>query len=171
MRGTHFGRYGAGATDDRLSPLFLGFGQYVRGYSAGSFGTDPEFALFQDRLFGPRIGIATAELRMPLLGVSQLGLLPFPFLPTELVLFADAGMAWGEYPQYSVVNPLSGEASPLGTPFRQQKPIVSTGVSARVNLLGALIVEPYLAFPLSRYVDGGLNSGKTVFGVNLMPGW
>ena len=37
------------------------------------------------------------ELRMPLLGVPQLGLLTFPFLPTELVLFADAGMAWGTY--------------------------------------------------------------------------
>jgi hypothetical protein len=43
--------------------------------------------------------------------------------------------------------------------------VFSVGASARINLLGALIIEPYYAFPLSRDDVSG------VFGVNLLPGW
>ena len=174
-RVTHFGRYGNGSSDSRLNPLFIGYGQYVRGYSSGSFPDDNlEYSAFLNRLYGTRIGIATAELRIPILGVPQLGLISFPYLPTELVFFADAGMAWGTYP---LSSSFTGEQSSLGRPFKDQKPVFSAGVSGRISILGALVVEPYYAFPLSRYgqtYDGGvpgLSSGKGVFGVNLIPGW
>ncbi|MDQ3016671.1 MAG: hypothetical protein M3R25_08135, partial [Bacteroidota bacterium] len=42
--------------------------------------------------------------------------------------------------------------------------VFSTGVSARVNVLGAIIVEPYFAWPL-------LKGAKGKFGVFLVPGW
>ncbi len=176
-RVTHFGRYGGGADDNRLNPLFIGYGQYIRGYSFGSFPEDDvEYAAFQSRLFGTSLGVATAELRVPLLGVPQLGLLTFPFLPTELVLFADAGMAWGTY---TYTNLAGGPDRAIGASFGDQRPLFSVGVSGRINVLGALVVEPYYAFPLSRYgqdfngdgVSDGLGSGKGVFGVNLTAGW
>ena len=177
-RVTHFGRYGGGADDNRLNPLFVGYGQYIRGYSFGSFPDDNvEYSAFQDRLFGTSLGVATAELRVPLLGVPQLGLITFPFLPTELVLFADAGMAWGTYTYDSRTG---GAGQTIGSRFSDQTPLFSAGVSGRINVLGALVVEPYYAFPLSRYgqtydVGGtqvpGLATGKGVFGVNLTAGW
>jgi hypothetical protein len=43
-------------------------------------------------------------------------------------------------------------------------PIVSAGVSLRVNLFGALILEPYYARPF-------LQNSKFVFGLNILPGW
>lgn len=177
-RAMHYGRYGAGSDDSRLNPLFLGYGQYVRGYSAGSFPDDnAEFTAFQNRLLGTRLGLATVELRLPLLGVPQLGLVTFPYLPTELVLFADAGMAWGTY---TFVSSVSGLDRTVGSGFSDQRPVFSAGVSGRINVLGALVVEPYYAFPLSRYnqtytTSGGtvegLPSGRGVFGINLFPGW
>ncbi len=177
-RVTHFGRYGAGADDNRLNPLFLGYGQYIRGYTAGSFPDDNvEYGYFQDRLLGTSLGVATLEARIPILGVPQLGLISFPFLPTELVFFADAGMAWGTY-RYIDVSGAGGRD--YGRPFADQRPLFSAGVSGRINVLGALVIEPYYAFPISRYnqtyeVTGGtvsgLSAGKGVFGVNLTPGW
>ena len=176
-RVTHFGRYGSGADDGRLNPLFIGYGQFVRGYTAGSFPDDNvEYSAFQDRLIGTKMGIATAELRVPLLGVPQLGLVTFPFLPTELVFFADAGMAWGTY---GLTGSGTGNERSVGRAFSDQRPVFSAGVSGRISVLGALVVEPYYAFPFSRYgqdSDGdgatdGLPSGRGLFGVNLFPGW
>ena len=176
-RVTHFGRYGSGADDGRLNPLFIGYGQFVRGYTAGSFPDDNvEYGAFQDRLVGTKMGIATAELRVPLLGVPQLGLVTFPFLPTELVFFADAGMAWGTY---GLTGSVTGQQRSVGREFSEQRPVFSAGVSGRISVLGALVVEPYYAFPFSRYGqdndgDGatdGLSAGRGVFGVNLFPGW
>ena len=178
-RVTHFGRYGGDAADGRLNPLYLGYGQFVRGYSFNSFETDAEYQSFQDRLLGSKIAIATAEIRLPLLGVPQLGLISFPYLPTELVFFADAGMAWGTISQLQFIDPASGQQGsvPYGNPFTEQRPVYSAGVSARISVLGALVVEPYYAFPFSRYGQDyngdGLDDGPTggIFGVNLTPGW
>jgi len=166
VRALHYGRYGPDASSGRLQPLYLGYGALVRGYTAGSFPEsalgDSAYAAFLPRLYGSRIGIATAELRLPLLGVARYGLVTFPYLPTELVLFADAGMAWGRIFRDQVFNPFGDE---IGRRFQDQEAVFSVGASARINLLGALIIEPYYAFPLSR----GDVSG--VFGVNLVPGW
>ncbi|OZC02164.1 PD40 domain-containing protein [Rubricoccus marinus] len=169
LRGFHYGRYGGDASSGRLRPIFLGYGSFVRGYSYNSFtgvsvGSDESaYADFEDRLFGSKMGLATAELRVPLLGVPQLGLLNFPYLPTELTFFADAGMAWGTILEREDI--FGGGTQTLGTPFSEQKPIFSAGASLRVSVLGAIVLEPYLAVPFSR------SDKDLVFGVNFTPGW
>ena len=167
VRGLHFGRYGPDSESGRLYPLYLGYGALVRGYSSGSFTDDETYNVFLDRLYGSRIAIAGAELRMPLLGVSTYGLVNFPYFPTELVFFADAGVAWGTIAQFILFDE-QGNAAGLGQfgrPLSEQTPIASVGASLRVNVLGAIVLEPFYAFPLSRDDVTG------VFGINFSPGW
>ena len=191
VRALHVGRYGEDSASGQLNPIYLGNPQLIRGYSVQSFDTTQDFLDFQDRLLGTKVALASAEIRLPLLGVPQLGLLSFPFLPTELVLFADAGLAWGETPFFGTGNlPSQGQIDTLPDPTNLcseanegfltcygedlsfSNVVYSTGVSARINLLGALIVEPYYAFPFSRWGDDGdLSPGRGVLGFNLSPGW
>ncbi len=166
VRGLHYGRYGPDSESGRLYPLYLGYGTLVRGYTSGSFTDDIAYNEFLDRLYGSRMALASAEIRLPLLGVQSYGLVNFPYFPTELVFFADAGIAWGTVSRSTFV--LEGQ-DPIditfGTPLSQQTPIASVGASLRVNLLGAIVLEPYYAFPLSRSDVSG------VFGLNFSPGW
>ncbi|NJD11416.1 MAG: peptidase S9, partial [Gemmatimonadetes bacterium] len=165
VRGLHYGRYGRdaeGVTSSGellLYPLFLGQEALVRGYASSSFdavecqgntATCPAF----DRLWGTKIALASAELRIPLFGVSELGLINFPFLPTELAPFFDVGYAWGKV-----------GATGLQVNEADRKAVFSTGVSARINILGYMVLESYLAYPFQR-PDKGWH-----FGFNLMPGW
>src|SRR5262249_14251943 len=70
-----YGRYGSGAEDQRLYPLFLGYPDLVRGYDYGSFsasecgvntnGACPVF----DQLIGSRLLVGNVEVRAPLLGL------------------------------------------------------------------------------------------------------
>jgi len=139
----HYGRYGSGAEDVRLVPLFIGYPQLIRGYGIGSFsaeectstpsGACPEF----DRLVGSRMLVANLELRFPLLrpfGVS--GRMYGP-LPTEVALFADGGAAWNrdERPTF-----LGGD----------RRAVSSAGMSLRVNLLGFAVAQIDLAHPFQR---------------------
>ena len=168
-RALHYGRYLGDADENRLYPLYLGYGSLVRGYSYNSFGElangNDAFSSFESRLFGSRIGVGSVELRVPLLGTPQFGLVSFPYLPTELTLFGDAGMTWG-------LRTRDTEGNVVTTTFGDAQPLFSAGVSTRVNLLGALVLEPYYALPFSRYGENGdLNRGRGVFGLNLTPGW
>lgn len=174
VRGLHYGRYGADAADDRLNPLYLGYGTLVRGYASGSFDSDAAYGDFLDRLYGSRLGVASVELRIPFLGVPQYGLIAFPYLPTELSLFADAGVAWGQTDRLRIF----GLGDGIGRSFEDaiQEPVLSVGASARINVLGALILEPYYALPLSRFseldpVTGEERGAFGVFGFNIAPGW
>lgn len=176
FRGLHYARYGPDAGSGRLYPLYLGYGSLVRGYTSGSFpersiGQPDPYNSFNSRLFGSKMAVANVELRLPLLGVSQLGLINFPYLPTELVAFADAGMAWGSVQRYRLLTDNGQETRSLGVPFSEQEPVLSAGISARVSVLGALILEPYYAFPFSRYNNAGDISSGGVWGLNLTPGW
>jgi outer membrane protein assembly factor BamA len=107
------------------------------------------------RLIGSRVGIASAEVRVPLFGVPEFGLLNFPFLPTELAAFVDAGVAWTseESPTFAWDEPLA------------RTPVVSAGLSTRVNLMGFAVLELYYAYPFQRPHKG------FHFGFNLAPGW
>ncbi len=162
VRGLHYGRYGPDAEDPALTPLFLGTGSLVRGYSSGTFqisecstgdpGACPEF----DRLVGSRIGVVKAEVRVPLIGTEEFGLIEGGFLPTEGVLFGDAGVAWTE------------EESPsfeLARSSSERIPVFSAGGALRFNLFGAFIFEVYYAVPFQRPDEGGH------FGFQLAPGW
>jgi outer membrane protein assembly factor BamA len=164
FRMLHFGRYGGHAEDGRLSPLFLGYETLVRGYSMESFevtectdngGTDtcPEF----DRMIGSRIAVANLELRLPLIGTEELGLINFPFLPTEIAPFIDAGVAWDSSRKPRLAFERNSDALNV--------PIVSAGVSARFNVLGYLVLEAYYAYPFQRPAKGWH------LGFNIAPGW
>ncbi len=163
FRGLHTGRYGGDLRGSAIRPIFLGTETLVRGYSFESFepdectlggGTSRCPAL--DRLFGQRIGVVNAEIRMPLFGVDRFGLFSFAYLPTELVLFTDAGVAWS-----------AGDGATLtfDRTTVERVPVFSSGVSARVNILGMMILEIYYAQPWQR-PDKGAH-----FGFELAPGW
>lgn len=164
IRGFHFGRYGSDAENGRLSPLYIGYPTLVRGYDVQTFTTSecsvtpgvqnrcPEY----DRLNGSRVAVANVELRIPLFGTSQFGLLNVPFLPTEIAPFVDMGVAWTQ------------DESPdlrFDRSTTDRVPVFSAGVSTRLNLLGAAVVEIYWARPYQR------PGKKAYFGFQLAPGW
>ncbi len=163
FRGMHYGRYGGGSEDPRIQPLFVGQPSLVRGYDATSFdasecqagsGSDkcPQF----NRLIGSRLAVANLELRIPLFGTEQFGLIPFRWLPLEVSPFVDAGLAWSQGDSVS----LRFDRNTI-----ERVPVVSTGISARMNLFGYAIGEVYWARPFQR-------PGKNwVFGFQLRPGW
>ncbi len=170
VRGMHYGRYGLDGEESTqggfglLSPLFLGYETLVRGYAwesfensecaAGSSAADSCPTI--NRLRGQRIGVMNLEMRIPFIGVEEYGLINFPFLPTELVAFADAGLAWNTNDQFNL------EISRSST---DRVPVMSTGVSLRSNLLGFLILEAYYAYPWQR-PDKGWH-----WGFQIAPGW
>jgi len=73
-------------------------------------------------------------------------------------LFLDAGMA------YNTSLPL--DTNERGDLEFQSTPLYSTGISARFNLFGQLILEPYYAIPLR---ENGWDLAN--FGLNFLPGW
>lgn len=164
FRGYSVGRYGKDSESPRLSPLYVGDSYLVRGYSVFSFdptecsagvqggSSCPEY----DRLIGSRIGAANLELRIPLFGTKDLGLLETKFLPVEISPFIDAGVAWT---RASSPKWVFERASP------DRIPVVSTGVSSRFNLFGAMVLEVFYAKPFQRPSKGW------VWGVQLLPGW
>jgi outer membrane protein assembly factor BamA len=160
----HYGRYGPGGDDPRLSELFVGDPYFVRGYNVTSFTATECSALVTGtgscplltRLEGSRIGVVNAELRIPLLGVSQFGLINFPYLPTTISPFFDGGMAWTStsHPVLTLNPNTTGDA-----------PVFSAGVSARFNVLGYIVAEVYYAYPFQRPGVGGQ------WGFQILPGW
>ncbi|TVP49919.1 MAG: peptidase S9 [Gemmatimonadales bacterium] len=164
VRGMHIGRYGSDMDNASsvFRPMFLGFEPLMRGYSSQSFRVEEctftpagQCAEFE-RLLGHRIGVANVEARIALLGTDRFGLLSFPLLPTDLILFGDAGVAWsrGESPEL--------RWDPDTT---DRVPVASVGVATRTNVLGALVLEIFYAHPFQRPERGGH------FGVSFAPGW
>jgi outer membrane protein assembly factor BamA len=129
----HFGRYGKDSEDARLSDLSIGYPSLVRGYEPESF-TPNECTVVSsqslycptfDRLFGSRMLVANAELRLPVLGF--MGVVPSRSVPpVETALFYDAGLAWRS----------KAISRALGIPRR---PVSSYGATLRFNALGFFI--------------------------------
>ena len=193
VRALHQGNYGASgrALSEGLEgsfvretlgdPYQLGF---VRGYAFSSiFGDDrcrvnPQLeGCSIDRLIGTRMGLASAEIRLPFLGTEQLGLINFPYLPTEVVAFGDAGIAWTneDLTNFSFSTSVPAQRNIDGSPgggidelgnlnTTPARPVFSTGVATRTNLLGALVFEMFYARTFQRATDWN-------FGVVLRPGW
>jgi hypothetical protein len=178
-RALHLGRYGLGGGNNNvLQPNFLGYEWFIRGYAYETF--EPEECTasqpatgfgdscpVRNRLFGDKIAAASAEFRIPLLGVEEFGLIPFPFLPTELVLFADGGLAWD-----NTLTDINGQPVAVSDPVlkfsrssRERVPVFSTGASARFNVLGFMVLEAYYAYPWQR-PDKGAH-----WGFQIAPGW
>ncbi|HKW47852.1 MAG TPA: hypothetical protein VJN70_10415 [Gemmatimonadaceae bacterium] len=190
FRGISYGRYGKDAESPRLSPLYLGEETLIRGYGFGSISQEeclvgqsqqsscPVF----DRMLGSKLAVFNAELRIPLFGGSEFGLLNFPFLPTEIAPFFDGGVAYtgDQKPDLRFsTNPIDAaqrvsaacqnqpvsNQSNFGIVCTDRIPVFSTGLSARVNFLGYMIFEAYYAHPFQR-------PGKSwVWGFQLSPGW
>jgi outer membrane protein assembly factor BamA len=154
----HYARYGRGGEDYRLSPLYLGYPQFVRGYDIGSFDTSECLASASsacpafDRLLGSRMLVGNLELRFPLLrpfGVRQNMYGP---VPLEVALFGDGGVAW------------TSDDTPTFFGGRRT-PVASTGVTFRVNLFGFAVAQFDIARPLQRPGKGW------IFGFSLNPGF
>ena len=162
VRGLHYGRYGAGAEDPRLSPLYLGQGSIARGYdpySINSFECNPEpgssaCPVF-DRLVGSKIAAASVEVRAPLLGTAGYGLIDASFLPTEIFAFADVGAAWSKGQDVKIK---------YATNTTERVPVFSAGIGLRI-LLAYIPIEVFAAKPFQRPGE------DTVYGFNIIPGW
>jgi hypothetical protein len=141
----HYGRYGWDSENTILQPLNVGYPGLVRGYddnSIESFECVPVTGYPEDTcplyssLIGSKMIVGNLELRFPLLGALGVGSGYYGFLPIELALFTDAGIAWWRDDLgYSAKD---DRAWFLGG---ERRPVVSAGVGMRVNLLGFAIVE------------------------------
>ncbi len=149
FRAMHQGNYGGNSKE--FYPNFLGYQWYLRGYSFN----DANYLLpLNDMnisdIFGTKILVSNFEVRIPFTGPEKLALIKSGLLFTDLNFFVDGGVAFDE------IEELNDTAT--------RKPVFSAGVSLRINLFGALILEPYYARPL-------LKETKWVFGFNFVPGW
>jgi Tol biopolymer transport system component len=156
-RAMSYGRFGSGAEDFRLSPLYLGYPSLVRGYETTSVGVQQCSVITVcstfSRLVGSRIAVGNVEFRFPLL--RPFGAPPsrmYGPMPVEVALFADAGVAWnqGQKPSF-----LGGERDGVS----------SAGVAFRANLGGWAIGEFDIARPFQALDNGW------VFQFTLSPGW
>jgi len=155
FRLTHFGRYGKNI--DQLSPIYnIAYPWYVRGYKYGNSDLVFENNITRNQLVGNKILISNLEIRLPFTGPKGFAVIGSKFLFTELNLFFDGGMAWNNFDEFKLFN-----EGVIGT---GPEPIFSAGISARINLFGAMIIEPFYAWPIQEKTRGQ-------FGVNLTPGW
>jgi Tol biopolymer transport system component len=158
-RVVHYGRYGSGASDARLFPMYLGYPNLVRGYDVGSvqaadcLPTAASQCPAFDQLMGSRLLVANLEFRFPLLrpfGATQRMYGP---VPVEVAFFADGGVAWDRNEKPALFG---GARQGVG----------SVGVAFRVNLLGFAVGEFDIARPFQRPGQRGWT-----FAFNLLPGF
>jgi Tol biopolymer transport system component len=158
VRAMHFGRYGSGATDQRILPLDIGYPWLVRGYDIGNITVDECRTTTEttceliDRLIGNRMLVGNVELRFPLLRPFGAERNMYGPLPVEVALFLDGGTAWtgGQRPSF-VGGSRDG--------------VASAGVGFRVNLFGFAVGEFDFSRAFQRPTRGW------IFGFNLQPGW
>ena len=143
------------ADDNNVFPFYIGQQGWVRGYGS-AFTNIQNVALRleqRDINFGQVIGsnmaLFSSEVRLPFTGPRRLALIPSKFLMSDLLLFFDTGVA------YNALSDFNAAIQPYVT--------ISTGIGARVNLFGAIIVEPYYAYLPKEE--------QFTFGFNLVPGW
>jgi Tol biopolymer transport system component len=169
FRALHYGRYGKDAefANNTIlgssNQIYLGYPWYIRGYDFNTFSSskynpkDTLSAKYND-LFGSKIAVVNFEFRIPLTGPKKIALIKSNFLMTDFDIFCDAGIAW--------TNNTTPVLSWTRSNVLQRMPLVSAGASLRLNVLGALVIEPYYAFP---FQYGGFHN--PVFGINFLPGW
>ncbi|HZF67493.1 MAG TPA: hypothetical protein VEZ47_05620, partial [Gemmatirosa sp.] len=176
FRGLHYGRYGRDELNRNLFPNYVGFPGFIRGYDVlNNFNADsecrgvdletlngsvqgcPVFA----RTLGSRMAAFNAELRIPLFGTESFGIFRTSLAPVEIAPFFDAGLAWsnGDDVKLKLVGGDAARTTP------QRVPMFSTGITARINLLGFAVIETFYAYPFQRPDRRGR------FGFNILPGW
>ncbi|HEX2920696.1 MAG TPA: hypothetical protein VHO50_05985 [Bacteroidales bacterium] len=157
----NYGLWGASSGSAALPQLYLGNPWYIHGYENVNNTGQGNGSFDISWLSGSKIALANAEIRFPFTGPERLSLIKSKYLLTDLNLFFDAGMAWNKD------NTINFDASPnVDFNSNSRTPLLSTGVSVRLNLFGYMVIEPYYAIPLS---NGGFKNGA--FGLNFLPGW
>lgn len=159
-------------------PFYLGNMGFLRGLG-GIINTDLEqLGLTFRQLLGSKIMMLGGEIRMPFTGPKQLALINLGGFLTDLNLFVDSGVVFDNFDQfrtgteiYAVVrddngNIVIGPGGDVVYAFQNVKPsiLTSVGISMRVNLFGALILEPYYARVLTQ-------GSRFQWGLNIIPGW
>ena len=166
-----------GRDEDALFPLFLGYPHLIRGYESASFRNNAGGFNFNS-MMGTRIAVFNFEVRLPFTGPERLAVLRSGMLFSDLNFFFDAGLAWdqnsnvrfkGSIDQIGAEDILDPDGNVIGQrPIYEdiRIPAMSAGISLRVNLFGAMVLEPYYAFPFQR---SDVRFGT--FGLNFAPGW
>jgi outer membrane protein assembly factor BamA len=160
FKGYYYGRHGNDL--DKIYPLYLGYPWIIRGYDNTAFNNQilggDSFAMSPDQLMGDHLATLNFEIRIPFTGPERLTLIKSKYFFSELALFADAGLAWFDN------NSVKFKWVPDN--INERTPVVSAGVSLRVNVFGAMILEPFYAIPFQL---GGIK--VATFGLNFTPGW
>ncbi len=157
LRGMHYGRYGNGSEDNRLSPLYLGQPGLLRGYELTSFeasecvATATSSCLAFDPLIGSRLALVNAEVRFPLMGLFNPRAM-YGGVPVEIAFFTDAGVAW------------TSEEKP-GFLGGSRDLVRSVGAALRFNAFGYVIGEVDYVKPIDRPERGW------IWQFNLTPGF
>lgn len=170
----------SGDDENRLRGNYIGYPFFVRGYD--NLSRERVGNISFDDLMGSRVVVGNFEVRLPFTGPEKLAAVKSGLLFSDLNLFFDAGLAWNN--GNTIVStldkkPVVQQFNPDGTPIVDQNgapvygydrnyrvPVFSAGISLRVNLFGAMILEPYYAIP---FVSSRTKFGT--FGLNFMPGW
>lgn len=163
-------------------PLFLGNMGFVRGLGSifsNNLAADIEaVGLTLSQVLGSKMSLAGAEIRLPFTGPKGLALIPTSFLLTDLNLFIDSGVTFNSFRDFSEGREVEVlkrdengqiEKDINGRPIyildnARPSLLTTVGVSLRLNLFGAFILEPYYARALTE------NSSFN-FGFNIIPGW
>ena len=162
FRALSFSRFGSDAS--RLTPLYVGNSTLVRGYNVNSIerrSALAENAIDINSLIGSKIIVSNFEVRLPLTGPERLSVIKSGLLPIELAAFVDGGVAFNDFDEIgkTTIEQIDNQDVEINRDF-----LFSTGLSARVNLFGFIILEPFYAKPLQKNVDGYI-------GLNFSPGW
>jgi outer membrane protein assembly factor BamA len=164
--------YGKEAEDGVITPFYLGYPWLVRGYENVRYNrAEAEQNRFDvSWLSGTRIVVGNVELRIPFTGPERLALIKSKYFLTDFNLFVDAGLAWSSGTGVTMnLRPDLVNMNIVPEPVTskpESSPLISTGASFRVNVLGYMILEPYVAVPLQ---NGGFRNIQ--FGLNFVPGW
>ncbi|MBK6782427.1 MAG: BamA/TamA family outer membrane protein [Saprospiraceae bacterium] len=176
LRSTNYIRFEKEVNE--VYPFYLGNMGFLRGLG-GIINADVEsLGLVFRQLLGSKVMLAGGEIRLPFTGPRELALLPLRGFLSDLNLFFDSGVVFDDFNQfktgteiYTVVRDENGnivldEFGNALYDFQNVKPSIlsSFGISLRVNLFGALIVEPYYAKILTK-------GSRFQFGLNIIPGW
>ena len=161
-----------GEDSDRLYNIYIGYPYMVRGFESNTFG--PNSKIGYNDLSGSRMVVGNFEVRLPFTGPEQLAVLPSGFLFSDLNFFIDGGLAWrsnstikwNKTDEDLITETVNGRTYSSYDPSVTM-PVFSAGVSLRVNLFGAMILEPYYAIQLNNPTRENFGT----FGLNFAPGW
>lgn len=155
----HYGRYGSDSEDNRLFNIYIGYPWYVRGYESGNFfGEETDGKVSTSQLWGSKAVVSNFEWRIPFSGPRDYAWIHSQYFFSELALFYDAGMTWNNDSQPTLLFTTDSNTKRI--------PLMSTGLALRFNILGAIIIEPFFAFPINQ---GKVHTGN--FGINILSGW